>query len=79
MDGGWKNLMAILIAFVLLCTSASSRSLEPLLLVGIAFGCLLSNLSYFVAPLWWQRFSITRAVGGFLDEAKPPITATATL
>ena len=48
MDGGWKNLIMILIAFVLLYLGIVKK-FEPLLLVGIAFGCLLSNLSYFVA------------------------------
>ena len=38
----------ILIAFVLLYLGIVKK-FEPLLLVGIAFGCLLSNLSYFVA------------------------------
>ena len=57
-EGGWKNLVMIIIAF------------EPLLLCGIAFGCLLTNLSYFVGlgenalyhPELWEAF---------LDEASP--------
>jgi oxaloacetate decarboxylase beta subunit len=42
-DGGWKFLVMILISFVLLYLGIG-RKFEPLLMVGIAFGCLLSNL-----------------------------------
>ena len=45
-DGGWKNLIMIGIACVLLYLGIK-KQFEPLLLVGIAFGCLLVNLSYF--------------------------------
>lgn len=47
-DGGWKNLIMILISCVLLYLGIKKK-FEPLLLVGIAFGCLLVNLSYFGA------------------------------
>ncbi|MBQ8349035.1 MAG: sodium ion-translocating decarboxylase subunit beta [Clostridiales bacterium] len=47
-DGGWKNLLMILISCVLLYLGIKKK-FEPLLLVGIAFGCLLVNLSYFGA------------------------------
>lgn len=68
-DGGWKNLVMILIAFVLLYLGVVKK-FEPLLLVGIAFGCLLTNLSYFTGmgenalyhPELWEAF---------LDEASP--------
>ena len=50
MAGGWKNLVMVLIAFVLLYLGIVKK-FEPLLLVGIAFGCLLSNLSYFVVQM----------------------------
>ena len=43
MDGGWQNLVMIIIACVLLYLGIV-KQFEPLLLVGIAFGCLLSNL-----------------------------------
>ena len=39
MAGGWKNLVMILIAFVLLYLGIVKK-FEPLLLCGIAFGCL---------------------------------------
>ena len=42
-DGGWQNLVMIIIACVLLYL-AIVKKFEPLLLCGIAFGCLLSNL-----------------------------------
>ena len=45
-DGGWKNLIMIAISCVLLYLGIK-KQFEPLLLVGIAFGCLLVNLSYF--------------------------------
>ncbi len=41
--GGWQNLVMLAIACVLLYL-AIVKQFEPLLLVGIAFGCLLSNL-----------------------------------
>ncbi len=42
-DGGWQNLVMIAIACGLLYL-AIVKKFEPLLLVGIAFGCLLTNL-----------------------------------
>ena len=42
-ENGWQYLVMLLISFVLLYL-AISKKFEPLLLVGIAFGCLLSNL-----------------------------------
>ena len=66
---GWKNLVMIIISFVLLYLGIVKK-FEPLLLCGIAFGCLLSNLSYFVGmsenalyhPELWAQF---------LDESSP--------
>ena len=62
-EGGWKNLIMIIIAFVLLYLGIVKK-FEPLLLCGIAFGCLLSNLSYFIGmgdnaqyhPELWKDF-----------------------
>ena len=42
-DGGWQNLVMIAIACVLLYL-AIVKKFEPLLLCGIAFGCILTNL-----------------------------------
>ncbi len=47
-DGGWKNLIMICVSCLLLYLGIVKK-FEPLLLVGIAFGCLLVNLSYFGA------------------------------
>ena len=45
-NGGWQNLVMVVIACVLLYLGIV-KGFEPLLLVGIAFGCLLANVSYF--------------------------------
>ena len=42
-NGGWQYLVMLIIACVLLYLGIVKK-FEPLLLVGIAFGCLLSNL-----------------------------------
>ena len=42
-SGGWQNLVMILIGCVLLYL-AIVKKFEPLLLCGIAFGCILTNL-----------------------------------
>ncbi len=42
-NGGWQNLVMLAISCVLLYL-AIVKQFEPLLLVGIAFGCLLTNL-----------------------------------
>ncbi len=42
-DNGWQNLVMLIIACVLLYL-AIVKKFEPLLLCGIAFGCLLTNL-----------------------------------
>ena len=42
-DAGWQNLVMLIIACVLLYL-AIVKQFEPLLLCGIAFGCLLTNL-----------------------------------
>ena len=46
-NGGWQNAVMIVIACVLLYLGIVKK-FEPLLLVGIAFGCLLVNVSYFM-------------------------------
>ena len=42
-NGGWQNLVMLIIACVLLYMGIVKK-FEPLLLCGIAFGCLLTNL-----------------------------------
>ena len=63
-SGGWQNAIMIVIACVLLYFGIV-RKFEPLLLVGIAFGCLLVNVSYFIGlrgddalyhPNLWSAF-----------------------
>ena len=70
MDGGWKNLVMIIIAFVLLYLGIVKK-FEPLLLCGIAFGCLLSNLSYFVAAGGTNAMYHPELWADFLNEASP--------
>ena len=55
--GGWQNLVMIVIACVLLYL-AIVKKFEPLLLCGIAFGCLLSNLpnAGLYHPELWSQF-----------------------
>ena len=56
-DGGWQNLVRIIIACGLLYLGIVKK-FEPLLLVGIAFGCLLSNLPLggLYHPELWDAF-----------------------
>jgi len=68
-EGGWKNLVMILIAFVLLYLGIVKK-FEPLLLCGIAFGCLLSNLSYFVG-MGENAMYHPELWAAFLDETSP--------
>ena len=75
-DGGWKNLVMILIAFVLLYLGIVKKY-EPLLLCGIAFGCLLSNLRYFVGRATTPCTTPSWGRGSWTRRARI-ITATAT-
>ena len=70
MAGGWKNLVMILIAFVLLYLGIVKK-FEPLLLCGIAFGCLLANLSYFIAQGGANAMYHPELWAEFLDETSP--------
>ncbi|MDO4815186.1 MAG: sodium ion-translocating decarboxylase subunit beta [Bacillota bacterium] len=70
MEGGWKNLIMIILAFVLLYLGIVKK-FEPLLLCGIAFGCLLSNLSYFVALGGENALYHPELWADFLDESSP--------
>ena len=76
-NGGWQNLVMVIIACVLLYLGIVKK-FEPLLLVGIAFGCLLANVSYFpgldaINP----ELNATNALyhpelwSAFLDSASP--------
>ena len=70
MAGGWKNLIMILIACVLLYLGIVKK-FEPLLLVGIAFGCLLANLSFFISMDGANAMYHPELWEAFLDEASP--------
>ena len=70
MAGGWKNLVMILIAFVLLYLGIVKK-FEPLLLCGIAFGCLLANLSYFISLGGANALYHPELWAEFLDETSP--------
>ena len=63
MDGGWQNLVMIIIGCVLLYL-AIVKKFEPLLLCGIAFGCILSNLP--AAGLYHQELW-----NAFMDPSNP--------
>ncbi|MBO7394777.1 MAG: sodium ion-translocating decarboxylase subunit beta [Ruminococcus sp.] len=63
---GWKNLVMIAISCVLLYLGIRKK-FEPLLLVGIAFGCLLVNLSYF-GPESTDALYHPELWSAFLDE-----------
>ena len=74
-ESGWQNLVMIIIACVLLYL-AIVKKFEPLLLVGIAFGCLLSNLpnaGLYHAELWSKfmaheiGYGTVMLEGGLLD------------
>ena len=78
-DGGWKNLVMILVSLFLLFL-AIKKQFEPLLLIGIAFGMLLTNLpgaSMYNGELWsafmdensefYHSYGYIMANGGLLD------------
>ena len=62
-DNGWQNLVMLVIGCVLLYL-AIVKQFEPLLLVGIAFGCILTNLPN--AGLYHQGLW-----DAFMDPANP--------
>ena len=74
MGDGWKSLVMIVIACVLLYLGIVKK-FEPLLLVGIAFGCLLANVSYFTSQT--AELNATNALyhpelwDAFLDSTSP--------
>ena len=79
MDGGWKNLVMICVSLLLLYL-AIKKQFEPLLLIGIAFGMLLTNLpgaGLYHGEIWtefmtegspyYHSYGYIMANGGFLD------------
>ena len=78
-EGGWQNLVMIIIGCVLLYL-AIVKKFEPLLLCGIAFGCILTNLpgaGLYSKPLWdafmeegnaaYHDYGTILSNGGLLD------------
>ena len=77
-DEGWKNLIMIAVACLLLYL-AIAKKFEPLLLIGIAFGMLLTNLpgaGLYHGELWtefmqegahYHNYGYILAEGGLLD------------
>ncbi|MBQ8881140.1 MAG: sodium ion-translocating decarboxylase subunit beta [Oscillospiraceae bacterium] len=78
-NGGWQNLVMIAIACVLLYLGIVKK-FEPLLMVGIAFGCLLTNLplgGLYHQELWdafmdanspdYHSYGAVLSHGGLLD------------
>lgn len=67
-DGGWKNLVMICVSLLLLYL-AIKKQFEPLLLIGIAFGMLLTNLP--VSPEGTALYSSDLWNNHFMNEASP--------
>ena len=68
--GGWKNLVMIALACVLLYLGIGKK-FEPLLLVGIAFGMLLTNLpgaGLYHPELWDEIIAGNKGYGDVLTE-----------
>ena len=79
LDGGWKNLVMIAVSLLLLYL-AIKKQFEPLLLIGIAFGMLLTNLpgaGLYHGEIWtefmtegseyYHSYGYIMSHGGFLD------------
>ena len=71
-DGGWKNLIMIVFSCFLLYLGIKKK-FEPLLLVGIAFGCLLVNISWFTTSFNGNADALFHQElwDAFLDETNP--------
>ena len=70
MSGGWKSLVMILISLFLLWL-AIKKQFEPLLLIGIAFGMLLTNLpgaGMYHGELWKQFMAGEIGYGDIMHE-----------
>ena len=69
-DGGWQNLVMLILACCLLYLGIVKK-FEPLLLCGIAFGCLLSNLpgaGLYNQELWTRFMNHEIGYGTILQE-----------
>lgn len=63
-DGGWKNIIMILISFLFMYL-AIAKGFEPLLLLPISFGMLLTNLPFaeMYHPEFWDYLEVTERGG----------------
>ena len=69
-DGGWKYLVMMLVSFILLYL-AIVKKFEPLLLIGIAFGMLLTNLpgaEMYHSELWAQFMNGEIGYGAIMHD-----------
>lgn len=68
-DGGWKNIIMILISFVFMYL-AVGRGFEPLLLLPISFGMLLTNLpnADMYHPEFWEYLEVKDRYGEVNDH-----------
>ena len=68
-DGGWKNIIMILISFVFMYL-AIGRGFEPLLLVPISFGMLLTNLpgAEMYHPEFWNYVDEFKEDAGTVND-----------
>ena len=77
-EGGWKFLVMICISFVLLYLGIGKK-FEPLLMVGIAFGCLLSNFpggNMFHQEMWDAYIAGTQYIVPATGEVIAKLTFT---
>ncbi len=70
LDGNWKYLIMILVSFLLLWL-AIKKQFEPLLLIGIAFGMLLTNLTGFLPESLDAAMYHSDMWIDFMDKASP--------
>lgn len=77
-DGGWKNIIMILISFVFMYL-AIAKGFEPLLLLPISFGMLLTNLpgANMYHSEYWQYITKTEVDPSTITEALPDGVAEA--
>lgn len=68
-DGGWKNIIMILISFIFMYL-AIAKGFEPLLLLPISFGMLLTNLPFaeMYHPEFWDYIEVAERSGGVNDH-----------
>ncbi|MBR4554017.1 MAG: sodium ion-translocating decarboxylase subunit beta [Ruminococcus sp.] len=68
-DGGWKNIIMILISFLFMYL-AIAKGFEPLLLLPISFGMLLTNLPFaeMYHPEYWEYIEGVKEQSGIIND-----------